>query len=188
MIQSKSDLKYYCEKDSVRNLRGKELSKISYLIRILLGDENVIACEYMKDLRRLEFSMNCRYGLWRKVTIAYYRMKLMHKNIRYGILISPNTVGYGLRISHFSQGGVIINCKSMGCNCSVNAGVIIGNKNSQENISTIGDNVSFLIGCKIIGKVSIGDNSVIAPNSVVVKDVPANSVVSGIPAKIIKQN
>ena len=105
MIQSKSDLKYYCEKDRARNLRGKDLSKISYILRLLLGDENVIACEYLKDLRRLEFSMNCRKGFWKKVSCWYYRIKLLRKNLRYGILISPNTVDYGLRISHFSQAG-----------------------------------------------------------------------------------
>ena len=44
------------------------------------------------------------------------------------------------------------------------------------------------IGSKIIGKVIIGDNVVIAPNSVVIKDVPDNCIVSGVPAKVIKMN
>ena len=66
--------------------------------------------------------------------------------------------------------------------------MIVGNNGSQEKIATIGNNVSLLIGCKVIGKVTIGDNSVVAPNSVVVKDVPENCVVSGVPAKIIRQN
>lgn len=42
------------------------------------------------------------------------------------------------------------------------------------------------VGAKVIGNVHVGNNVVIAPNSVVVKDVPANAIVSGIPAKIIK--
>ena len=41
------------------------------------------------------------------------------------------------------------------------------------------------IGSKIIGGVTIGSNVIVAPNSVVVKDVPDNAVVSGIPAKIL---
>lgn len=41
-------------------------------------------------------------------------------------------------------------------------------------------------GCKIIGGITIGSNVIIAPNSVVVKDVPDNAVVTGIPAKILK--
>lgn len=53
-------------------------------------------------------------------------------------------------------------------------------------MAVIGNNVDMTIGCKIIGGVTIGDNDIIAPNSVVVKDVPDNAIVSGVPAKIIK--
>ena len=49
----------------------------------------------------------------------------------------------------------------------------------------IGNNVDMTIGSKIIGGVTIGSNVIVAPNSVVVKDVPDNAVVSGIPAKIL---
>ena len=38
-----------------------------------------------------------------------------------------------------------------------------------------------------MGGIVIGDNVIIAPNAVVVKDVPANSIVAGVPAKVIKQ-
>lgn len=50
----------------------------------------------------------------------------------------------------------------------------------------IGNNVDLTVGCKVIGGVHIGDNVTVAPNSVVVKDVPANAIVSGIPATILK--
>ena len=83
-------------------------------------------------------------------------------------------------------GGIVVNCKSIGNYCAINSGVLLGNKNSQDEIPTIGDRVDMTTGCKIIGKVTIGENATIAPNSVVVKDVPANSIVSGIPAKILK--
>ena len=43
------------------------------------------------------------------------------------------------------------------------------------------------VGCKIIGKVYIGDNVIVCQNSVVVKDVESNSIVSGVPAKVIKR-
>lgn len=85
-------------------------------------------------------------------------------------------------------GGIIINCKSIGNYCSANSGVIVGNNNGQDKIATIGNHVSLTIGSKVIGKVTIGDNVTVAPNSVVVKDVPSNCVVSGVPAKIIKKD
>lgn len=75
----------------------------------------------------------------------------------------------------------------MGKNCSVNKGVVIGNKKGQENRAVIGDNCWFTLGCKIIGKVHIGDNVIVCQNSVVVKDVESNSIVSGVPAKVIKR-
>ena len=65
---------------------------------------------------------------------------------------------------------------------------MVGTKQTFDNVPTIGDNVEMTVGAKIIGKVSIGNNVVIAPNSVVVKDVPDNCVVSGVPAKIIKKD
>ena len=62
----------------------------------------------------------------------------------------------------------------------------IGHKIPGQDAPVIGDNVVISAGCKIIGKVNIGDNVIIAPNAVVVKDVPENCVVGGIPAQIIK--
>lgn len=82
-------------------------------------------------------------------------------------------------------GGVIINAQSVGNYCTANAGVIVGDNNRGEK-AVIGDWVDLSIGCKVIGGVSIGDNVIVAPNSVVVKDVPANAIVTGIPAKILK--
>lgn len=64
----------------------------------------------------------------------------------------------------------------------------MGNKNLPENRPIVGDNVELTLGCKVIGGITIGNNVIVAPNSVVVKDVPDNSVVSGVPAHIIKHN
>lgn len=74
----------------------------------------------------------------------------------------------------------------MGDFCTVSAGVVVGNKGAQDNRATIGNNVELTIGCKIIGKIKIGDNAVVCPNSVVIKDVTANAIVSGVPAQIVK--
>lgn len=99
--------------------------------------------------------------------------------------IGINMVGPGLYIPHIS-GGIIINCKRMGYDCSVNAGVVIGNKDKIDSIADIGNNVVISTGAKVFGKIKIGDNSVIAPNAVVVKDIPSNSIVGGVPAYVLK--
>lgn len=102
----------------------------------------------------------------------------------YDTYIALNCCSPGLWIPHL--GGIIINCKYMGFNCSVNKGVVIGNKKGQQNRAIIGDNCFFLLGAKVIGKLNIGNNVIVAQNSVVVKDIPQNTIVSGVPAKVIK--
>lgn len=55
-------------------------------------------------------------------------------------------------------------------------------------VPVIGNNVMLFSGCKILGNVKIGNNVVVGANAVVVKDVPDNAVVAGVPAKIISYN
>ena len=73
---------------------------------------------------------------------------------------------------------------TIGANCKIFHQVTIGEKNGKA--PTIGDNVTIYPGAKIVGGITIGNNAVIGPNSVVVKDVLDNAVVSGIPAVVIK--
>lgn len=87
---------------------------------------------------------------------------------------------------YLTQRGVIVNCKSIGNNCKINSGVVVGSKHNNSQIAEIGNNVELAVGCKVIGKIKIGNNVVVAPNAVVVKDVPDNAIVGGVPAKIIK--
>ena len=53
---------------------------------------------------------------------------------------------------------------------------------------TIGNNVVVGAGAKVLGNITIGDNSYIGANAVVIKDVPPNSTVVGVPGRITKQD
>lgn len=91
----------------------------------------------------------------------------------------------------FGYGGiaVVMHARSVvGKNCMIGQGVTIGGKSGWYEVPVIGDNVIINAGSKIIGPVRIGDNVEIGANSVVVKDVPSNCVVAGIPARILKSN
>ena len=176
MIKTKADLLDYTEADRKANHMCEH-----YWLKLIYGNENARAFRYLKVLRKYEYAKN-NHSFWR----FWYRLVLRRLGLKYGISIFPNMVGKGLYISHL--GGVIINCKSMGEWCTITSGVVVGNRGSQQNRPTIGNNVSLTLGCKVIGLIHIGDNVIVGPNSVVVKDVPANSVVSGIPARIIKQD
>lgn len=59
-------------------------------------------------------------------------------------------------------------------------------KHSESAPIVIGENVWVCEGARINRGVTIGDNAIIAAGAIVTKDVPANSIVAGIPAKVIK--
>ena len=93
-------------------------------------------------------------------------------------------IGKGFRIHHF--GGIIFHPSTqLGENCTFYHGVTIGDSGGSGNAATIGDNVLIGAGAKIIGELSIGNNVTIGANTVVTKDVPANTVVVGSPARFL---
>lgn len=92
-------------------------------------------------------------------------------------------IGGGLYFQHgFST---IVFCNSMGSNCFINQQVTIGYDGST-GIPTIGNDVRISAGAKVLGKITIGDDVYIGANAVVVKDIPAHSMVVGVPGKVIK--
>jgi len=97
-------------------------------------------------------------------------------------------IGKGLYIGHF--GGIIVHSLSkIGKNCSIGSGVVIGTRGlGNKGVPIIGDNVYIGVGAKVLGGIKIGNNVRIGANAVVLKDIPDNSTVVGIPAKIIKIN
>ena len=98
-----------------------------------------------------------------------------------------NVCGYGVTLYHLAGGGCLVNAKSVGNYCRLQTGVLLGNSHqSEDEKPVIGDHVSFGPGAKVLGKVIVGDNTFICANAVVTKDVPSNTMVGGVPAKIIK--
>lgn len=127
--------------------------------------------------------------LTRITGIPIYLIYKFHKLLS-GIQIPLCTsIGPGFRIFHYNC--IILSQESViGSNCSIHQGVTIGRcfNGCNAGCPIIGDNVVIFAGAKIIGKVRIGNNAVIGANAVVVKDVPDNCVVAGMPAKVISDN
>jgi serine O-acetyltransferase len=92
-------------------------------------------------------------------------------------------LGGGFQINH-GQGVVIHPSSTIGVNCLVMSQVVIGSTTSGT--PTIGAHVDFGAGAKILGPVTIGNNVLVGANAVVLTDVPSDSTVVGIPARVIK--
>jgi len=137
-----------------------------------------------------------RFGHWttklkipvvKQVLFVIYFILKRITEILTGIEISANaTIGKGLFFGHI--GGVVIGIGSIiGEYSSFHQGVTIGGagRGSLHGSPIIGNMVYFGAGSKIVGKISVGNNVMIGANAVVVKSVPDNAVVAGVPAKII---
>lgn len=107
-----------------------------------------------------------------------------------GIEIHPGaTIGEGLFIDH-GTGIVIGETAEVGDNVTLYQGVTLGGtgKEKGKRHPTIGNNVVVASGAKVLGSFSVGDNSKIGAGSVVLKAVPPNSTVVGIPGQVVWHN
>ena len=87
--------------------------------------------------------------------------------------------------------GIVIGSTTViGDNCliyhNVTLGSVLPTKTDEKRHPTIGNNVVIGSGAKILGNIKIGNNVKIGANSVVLNDIPNNSTVVGVKAKIIK--
>lgn len=104
-----------------------------------------------------------------------------------GIEIHPGAkIGKGLFIDH-GMGVVIGETTEIGDNCTIYQGATLGGtgKDKGKRHPTIGNNVLISAGAKILGPFKVGDNSRIGANAVVLREVPPNSTVVGIPGRIV---
>ncbi len=106
-----------------------------------------------------------------------------------GIEIHPGaTIGKGLVIDH-GMGVVIGETTEIGDDCTLYQGVTLGGtgKDVGKRHPTIGNNVLVGAGAKVLGPIVIEDNSKVAANAVVLKDISENCTAVGIPAKVVRQ-
>ena len=105
-----------------------------------------------------------------------------------GIEIHPGaTIGKRLVIDH-GMGIVIGETAEIGDDCLIYHGVTLGGtgKDVGKRHPTIGNHVLIGTGAKVLGPITIGDNSRVAANAVVLKDIPENSTAVGSPARVVR--
>ncbi len=122
-----------------------------------------------------------------KFLARYVSQRAVHKT---GIEIHPGaTIGRRLVIDH-GVGIVIGETTEIGDDVLIYQGVTLGGtgKDVGKRHPTIGNNVMISAGAKVLGPFKIGDNSRVAAGAVVLSEVPPNSTVVGVPARIVKQD
>ncbi len=172
------------------------MSSLWYLVRSDLHRHSGL--RGFKGFLRGWFQPGFRYTLlWRFVTYAktpspirfIFRILLRRYRMKYGFEIDKEAqIGEGFYLSDHI-GPVVIGPIKIGKHCNIAHSVTIGRAHSkgERGRPTIGDRVWIGTGSVLFGKIQIGSNVMIAPNSVVNFDIPEHSIVIGNPGKIIEK-
>lgn len=174
MIRSQADYREYVARDTrahgLESLRHRDL-----LIRPTL--------RFQVKLRRAELRTNTARGPVGRAWAALQRYRAARFGYRMGLTVPVNTVGPGLCLAHV--GTVVINRQArIGADCRIHAGTNLGE--GRGGAPVVGDHCYIGPGAVLVGGVELGEGCVVGANAVVTSSFPANSVVAGVPARLLR--
>lgn len=140
------------------------------------------------------------------LAIAVHRLGNARMDVRLRILRAPLTVAYrllsalvaglwgisldyttqvGRRVRLWHHGGMFLGARAIGDDVHIRHNTAFGiqNRGEKDGKPIIGNRVDVGVGACIVGPVTVGDDAVVGPNSVVVRHVPPGAVVMGVPAR-----
>ena len=179
-----------CFTIDLQKKENRHLSLKEILCRYIFSPSyRVVVC-----YRIAKYFLDCKFP--KKISHLFGRLILVRLNRVPGVEIDPRArIDCGLVLRHPHD--IVIGAGSKIGKCvTIFNGVTIGAKTLREldedkDIQTrypiIEDNVTIFTGAKIIGPILIGENSMVGANSVVMESFPANSIIAGIPARLIKK-
>lgn len=159
-----------------------------YIIGKLYNHPEFVVGKYLYHLRMSEkwdVIKSTTGGVVPNLLFHWHSIRRYYYSYKCGLQIGLHSCDYGIRVFHY--GHIIINGGArIGKNLSIYPGVTIGQVDGDYmKTPIIGNDVWVFANAMIQGDIKIGDNAIIAPNSVVTHDVPENAIVAGVPAKII---
>ena len=149
-------------------------SEWTQTLRILMAQNTWSVIAY----RCAHAAGNCPIPILKQILLLFAVIFERWVQLWNGVFISRQAeIGPGLVIH--TPYGICVGPTHIGANCTIGTGVLIAGGSRG-----VGDNVYFGPGAKLIGNARIGSNVVVVANSVVITDVPDNTTIVGVPARI----
>ena len=137
-----------------------------------------------------------RFGNWRmcvRPRVLRLPFSLLYKFLEKWVqwtcgITLPYTVKLGRRVRIWHHGGMVLHARSIGDDVHIRQNTTFGiaRRDRLHELPTIEDRVDIGCGAVILGDITVGHDSVIGANAVVLKDVPPHSVATGVPARVVK--
>jgi serine acetyltransferase/CelD/BcsL family acetyltransferase involved in cellulose biosynthesis len=116
--------------------------------------------------------------------LAYYLIYLLCK----AVIPMSAEIGKGVELAYGGLGIVLHERTKIGKYVTVGHDVTIGGRSRRWGVPVIEDRCVIGAGAKLLGPISVGQESVIGANAVVLDDVPPNTVMAGMPAHVVRQD
>lgn len=138
--------------------------------------------DFQRLMRKYSYYSNISNpNIIQKIKCNYYHYLYKKISLRLNFSIGPDVFGYGLLIPHY--GTIVINSKARVGNFAV-----VHTCTNIAGKKIVGDALYLATGSQIVGDITIGDNVSVAANSLVNKDCDSNTLVGGVPSRVLRNN
>ena len=127
------------------------------------------------------------HWLWKMRIPLLPRLLALFNRVVFAVQLPAETVvGREVQLSYSGLGTVIHARAVIGNRVVIGPGVVVGGRSGLYVVPVIEDDVQLGVGAKVLGPVRVGRGAIVGANAVVVHDVPANAVVGGVPARVLR--